>query len=103
MKFAVIKTGGKQYLVNEGKNIKIEKILGDFSVGSKVTFDQVLLTSDGENATVGKPTTGSKVEAEIVAIDRHDKIDVIRYMPKSRWYKKNGHKQPYFEVKILSI
>ena len=48
MKFAVIKTGGKQYLVNEGKNIKIEKILGDFSVGSKISCDQVLLTYDGE-------------------------------------------------------
>ena len=103
MKFAVVKTGGKQYLVNEGKNIKIEKISGDFSVGSKVTFNEVLLTSDGENVSVGKPTTGSKVEAEIVKIDKHDKVEVIRYMPKSRWYKKNGHKQPYFEVKILSI
>lgn len=103
MKFAVIKTGGKQYLVNEGKNLKIEKITGDFKVGDKVTFDEVLLTMDGENATVGKPTTGGKVTAEIVAIDKHDKIDVIRYMPKSRWYKKNGHKQPYFEIKILSV
>ncbi len=103
MKFAVVKTGGKQYLVSEGKSIKIEKILGDFKVGDKLTFDEVLMSSDGENATVGTPTLSSKVTGEIVAIDKHDKIDVIRYMPKSRWYKKNGHKQPYFEVKILSI
>jgi large subunit ribosomal protein L21 len=103
MKFAVLKTGNKQYLVNEGKTLKIEKISGDFSVGSKVTFSDVLLASDGENITIGKPTTGGKVEAEIVSIGTHDKIDVIRYMPKSRWYKKNGHKQPYFEIKILSI
>ena len=103
MKFAVVKTGGKQYLVNEGKNIKIEKISGDFQVGSKVTFNEVLLTCDGENVTVGKPTTGGKVEGEIVAIDTHEKVTVLRYMPKSRWAKKNGHKQPYFEVKILSI
>lgn len=103
MKFAVVKTGGKQYLVNEGKSIKIEKITGDFSVGSKVTFNEVLMTCDGENVKVGNPTTGGKVEGEIVAIDRHDKIEVIRYMPKSRWYKKNGHRQPYFEVKILSV
>ncbi len=103
MKFAVVKTGGKQYLVSEGKSIKIEKIIGDFKVGDKVTFDEVLMTTDGESATVGTPTLSSKVTGEIVAIDTHAKIDVIRYMPKSRWYKKNGHKQPYFEVKILSI
>ena len=103
MKFAVVKTGGKQYLVNEGKNIKIEKISGDFSVGSKVTFNEVLMICDGENVAVGKPTTGGKVEGEIVAIDTHEKVTVLRYMPKSRWAKKNGHKQPYFEVKILSI
>ncbi len=103
MKFAVIKTGGKQYLVNEGKNIKIEKMIGDFSVGSKIDFSDVLLTFSPEAIKVGAPTTGSNVTGEIVAIDRHDKITVLRYMPKSRWAKKNGHKQPYFEVKILSV
>lgn len=103
MKFAVLKTGGKQYLVNEGKSIKIEKIVGDFSVGSKITFSDILLTGDDEKLNLGFPTTGGNVTGEIIAIDKHNKIDVIRYMPKSRWYKKNGHKQPYFEVKILSI
>jgi large subunit ribosomal protein L21 len=103
MKSAVIKTGGKQYLVNEGTSIKIEKIIGEFSVGSKLTFDEVLMTAEGDNVKMGMPTTGTKVTGEIIAIDKHDKIDVIRYMPKSRWYKKNGHKQPYFEVKILSV
>lgn len=103
MKFAVLKTGGKQYLVNEGKNIKIEKIAGEFKVGDKVTFDEVLLTGEGETVNVGKPTTGGKVTGEIVAIDRHDKVTVLRYMPKSRWCKKNGHRQPYFEVKILTV
>ena len=58
MKFAVVKTGGKQYLVNEGKSIKIEKIIGEFKVGDKVTFDEVLMTTDGDNVTVGNPTTG---------------------------------------------
>lgn len=103
MKFAVVKTGGKQYLVNEGSLVKIEKLTGDFSVGSKVTFDEVLLTIDGENVKVGTPTTGTKVTGEITKIDRHDKVTVLRYMPKSRWAKKNGHKQPYFEVKILTV
>lgn len=103
MKFAVLKTGGKQYLVNEGKNIKIEKMIGDFKVGEKITFDQVLMTCDGEKVNVGTPTTGTKVTGELVNIGRHDKVTVLRYMPKSRWAKKNGHKQPYFEVKILSV
>lgn len=103
MKFAVIKTGGKQYIVNEGANIKIEKLSGDFNVGSKVTFEDVLLTTDGEGAVLGKPTTGTKVTGEIVNIGKHDKVTVLRYMPKSRWAKKNGHKQPYFEVKILTV
>lgn len=103
MKFAVVKTGGKQYVVNEGKSIKIEKLHGDYKVGSTITFQDVLLTSDGETVTVGKPTTGGTVTGEIVAIDKHDKVEVVRYMPKSRWYKKNGHKQPYFEVKILTV
>jgi large subunit ribosomal protein L21 len=103
MKFAVVKTGGKQYLVSEGKNIKIEKISGDYKVGDKLTFEEVMLSTDGDNLKVGTPTTGAKVTGEIVAIDTHDKVEVVRYMPKSRWYKKNGHKQPYFEVKILTV
>jgi large subunit ribosomal protein L21 len=103
MKSAVIKTGGKQYLVNEGKSIKIEKIIGDFKVGDKLTFDEVLMTSDEDTVKVGTPTTKTKVTGEIVAIDKHDKVTVLRYMPKSRWAKKNGHKQPYFEVKILTV
>ncbi len=103
MKFSIIKTGGKQYLVHEGKTIKIEKMIGDFAVGSKITFDEVLLNTDGEKVKVGTPTTGDKVTAEVTKIGRHDKINVIRYMPKSRWFKKNGHRQPYFEVKILTV
>mgnify|MGYP000930240402 CR=1 FL=1 len=103
MKFGVIKTGGKQYLVQEGKNIKIEKIKGDFNVGSKITFDNVLLTFQDDKVDLGTPTLKTQITGEIVKIDKHDKIEVIRYMPKSRWYKKNGHKQPYFEVKIAAF
>jgi len=103
MKFSIIKTGGKQYIVREGQLLKIEKMIGDFSVGSKITFDDVLMTTDGESVKVGTPTTGTKVTAEITNIAKHDKVTVLRYMPKSRWAKKNGHKQPYFEVKILTV
>ncbi len=103
MKFAIVKTGGKQYITKVGDKLKIEKIIGDFKVGSKVVFDNILATFTDDKVDLGTPTTTGKVEAEITAIARHDKVTVLRYMPKSRWAKKNGHKQPYFEVKILSV
>jgi large subunit ribosomal protein L21 len=106
MKFAVLKTGGKQYLVNEGMTLKVEKLSENdaaLEVGAKITFDSVLATIEGETVKLGNPTTGSKVMAEVVSLGRHAKVTVLRYMPKSRWAKKNGHKQPYTELKILSV
>jgi large subunit ribosomal protein L21 len=103
MSFAVIKTGGKQYLVNQGQMIKIEKMAGDFQVGSKVTFDQVLMRHDGTETTVGAPTVGGNVTGEIVEIGKLPTIHVVKYKSKSRYFKKNGHRQPYFKVKIESI
>ena len=103
MKFAVIHTGGKQYIAEEGKKIKIEKLEGEFKLGDKITFDNIVLSVDGDVINVGKPYTGFKVEAELVAMERYAKIDVIKYLQKSRYYKKKGHRQNYFEVKILSV
>jgi large subunit ribosomal protein L21 len=77
---------------------------GDFSVGSKVNFGDVLLRHDGNTTEVGKPTlTGKKVEGEITEIGKHDTVEVVKYKSKSRYFKKNGHRQPYFKVKISSI
>jgi large subunit ribosomal protein L21 len=103
--FAVFKTGGKQYRVSVGDLIKIEKIKGEFVVGDKVEFDQVLLKDNGTATTIGTPTiAGAKVSAEIVTIDRGPKLVVMRYIQKSRsGPKKNGHRQPFFEVKITAI
>ena len=103
MKFGILKTGGKQYIVNSGSIIKVEKIIGEHKIGDKLTFDSVLATFEGETVNLGKPTTGTKIVAEVVSMAKHPKVIVLRYMPKSRWAKKNGHRQPYFEVKILSI
>ncbi len=103
MSFAVIKTGGKQYLVSEGDTITIEKMLGDFSVGSKVSFDEVLLRHDGNATEIGKPTLSKNVEGEIVEMGKLPTIEVIKYRSKSRYFKKNGHRQPFFRVKISSI
>lgn len=102
--FAVIETGGKQYQVSVGDRIKIEKVIGDFEVGASLSFDKVLLVDNGTDTTIGAPyIAGAKVSATITEIDRHDKVVVVKYLQKSRYHKKNGHKQPYFEVKIESI
>lgn len=102
--FAVIMTGGKQYLVRTGDIITIEKLSDTMSVGDAVTFDQVLLVDDGSTTVIGKPfIAGSAVAGELVEIGRSAKIDVIQYKQKSRYYKKKGHRQPFMKVKIGAI
>lgn len=99
--FSVIATGGKQYIVKSGTKVKIEKIMGDHKEGDKITFSDVLFTFDGTKGTAGAPTiAGAKVEGVISKIGRHPKVTVIKYKQKSRYFKKNGHKQPYFEIEI---
>lgn len=103
--FAIIATGGKQYLVHEGSMLKIEKMLGEFKEGDKITFGNVLLTSTGgSEITLGNPfLKGVAVSATLKKISRYKTVDVIKYKQKSRYFKKNGHRQPYFEVQIDSI
>jgi large subunit ribosomal protein L21 len=104
MEIAVIATGGKQYRVSPGETIMIEKIAGSHKKGDKITFDKVLFVDDGKNATIGTPyISGAKVEAELVEIGREAKVTVIKYKPKSRYFKKRGHRQPFFKVKIKTI
>ncbi len=103
MKFAVIQTGGKQYVVAPGDVIKVEK-LADVAEGAKITFDKVLLTEDGSNIKLGTPTlSGAVVEAEVTKQGRADKVISVRYKAKARQQTKRGHRQPYSEVKITSI
>jgi large subunit ribosomal protein L21 len=111
--FSVIQTGGKQYLVSEGQKIKIEAMKGEltkegrkaYQVGDKLTFGEVVLSDNGKDATtLGAPfISGAKVEGEIVRIDRAKKVVVIKYKAKSNYFKKRGHRQPFFEVKITKI
>mgnify|MGYP003394045665 CR=1 FL=1 len=104
MEFAVIKTGGKQYKVSVGDVVRIEKIVGTHKVGDKVSFDKVLLVDNGKDTTIGTPyIAGAKVDATISEIGRDPKIYVIKYKQKSRYFKKNGHRQPHFKVKIDSL
>ena len=112
--FAVIQTGGKQYKVSEGSVLSIEKIKKEkadkkgnkeeYKKGDKLVFDKVLLVDDGKDTTIGTPyIKGAKVDAEIVEIGRARKILVIKYKQKSRYLRRNGHRQPFFKVKITSI
>lgn len=104
MEFAVIKTGGKQYKVSKGDSIKIEKLSDTAKIGDKVAFDQVLLVDNGSDTTIGTPfIDGAKVEATIEEIGKLPTVTVIHYKQKSRYFKKNGHRQPFFKVKINSI
>lgn len=104
MEFAVIQTGGKQYKVSKDSIVSIEKMKGEYKKGDKVSFDKVLLVDDGKNTTIGAPyINGAKVDAEIMEIGRTKKVMVLRYKQKSRYLKINGHRQPFFKVKITSI
>ena len=103
MEVAVIKTGGKQYVVSKGDAIFIEKLDGKVA-GDKVSFDQVLLVDNGSDTTIGTPTIkGAEVKGTVVTEGRAKKIDVVKYKAKSRYYKRRGHRQPYLKVKIDSI
>ena len=103
-KFAIIQTGGKQYKVSKDSLVSIEKIKGEYKAGDKIYFDKVLLVDDGKNTTIGTPyIKDAKVEAEIAQIGRAKKILVMKYKQKSRYLRRNGHRQPFFKVKILAI
>jgi large subunit ribosomal protein L21 len=97
---AIIQTGGKQYLVSTGDKIQIEKI--DGTAGDTVKFDQVLMTVDGNNVNVGKPTVdGAVVEGKVVKQGRGKKIEVLKYKAKSKYRRKIGHRQAYTEIEIV--
>ena len=101
--FAVIKTGGKQYLVTPGQKLKIEKIAKPAD-GSHVSFDQVLATGDSGMLQAGKPIVqGAKVIAEWTCEGKGKKVIVARYHSKTRYRKKKGHRQPFTEVLIKDI
>ncbi|MEK7193083.1 MAG: 50S ribosomal protein L21 [Patescibacteria group bacterium] len=102
MTFAVIETGGKQYQVSAGETISIEKL--DVSEGEAVVFDHVLLIDDGVSTKTGEPyISGSTVKGTATKQGRGKKVMVVKYKAKVRYQKKNGHRQPFTEVKIESI
>jgi len=104
METAVIKTGGKQYVVSKGLMLNIEKLPGDLKEGDKVVFEEVLMVDNGLDTTIGDPIIkGAKVSATILELGKAKKIDVVKYKAKSRYYKRRGHRQPFVKVQIDSI
>lgn len=104
MSFAVIQTGGKQYKVAVGDEIAVEKIKGDYKVGDKITIESVVMTDDGKTTVLGTPfIKGSTVSATITESGKLDKVMVVKYRQKSRYHKRNGHRQPFMSLKIEAI
>ena len=99
--YAVIKTGGKQYRVSEGQTLRVEKLPG--SAGDKITFGEVLLVG-GDTPKIGRPlVAGASVAAEITGQDRGKKIVVFKFKRRKNYRRKNGHRQPYTELKVTGI
>ncbi len=100
--YAIIKTGGKQYRVQEGDVLRVEKL--DADEGQTFEFDEVLAVSGEEGLTVGTPNVeGAKVEARVLNHGKGKKIIIYKYKPKKNYRKKQGHRQPFTEVQITKI
>ena len=100
--YAIIRSGGKQYRVEEGSIIEVERL--DANEGDKVELTDVLLLADGARVTVGSATVpGAKVTAEVVGQGRGPKVTVFKYKSKTRQRKKTGHRQPYTRLAIQEI
>ena len=99
---AVIKTGGKQYIVTPGQKIKIEKI--EKKEGLEITFDKVLLLEKSKKVEIGTPfVKNAKVIGKILSQGKAKKVIVFKYKAKTRYKKKRGHRQPFTEVEIKTI
>lgn len=100
--YAVIASGGKQYRVEEGQVLHLEKLPQE--EGETVTFDQVLLVADGDNVTVGSPMVEkANVSAEILSQERGDKIHIVKFRRRKHHMKRTGHRQYLTKVKITGI
>lgn len=100
--YAVIVAGGKQHRVKEGETLKLEKI--EAATEETITFDQVLMVSEGEDVKIGAPVVeGAKVTAEVVSQGRHKKVKIIKFKRRKHHMKRAGHRQWYTEVKITGI
>ena len=100
--YAVINTGGKQYRVTPGEQVRVEMLKGE--AGDTINFEQVLLTSDGEKILLGQPyLENSKVVGQIVRQGKGKKVVVLKYKRRKTYRRKRGHRQPFTLVRIDAI
>ena len=100
--YAVIKTGGKQYRVEQGGRLRVEKL--DAAEGDDVAFDKVLLVGEGADVKVGKPyIDGGKVEARVLAQGKAKKIEVVKFKRRKNYRRNKGHRQLFTEIEITGI
>ena len=100
--YAVIKTGGKQYRVKSGENLRVETL--DAEVGRAVVFDQVLAVGEGDSLKVGSPlVAGAQVKATVVSLGRADKVKIFKMRRRKHYQKSQGHRQNYAEVRVDEI
>ena len=100
--YAVIKTGGKQYRVAPGEELKVESLVAE--AGSTISFNEVLMVGNGDAITVGAPmVAGATVKAEVLAHGRGDKIRIIKHRRRKHYHKEQGHRQNFTAVKITEI
>ena len=101
-RYAVIKTGGKQYRVAQGDKLRVEKLAGN--VGDAISLSEVLLVGSGEGITIGKPLVGgAKVEAKIIAQDRGEKIIIFKFRRRKNYRRRSGHRQPFTALEITGL
>ena len=100
--YAIFRASGKQFRAEKGKTIRLP--LMDAEAGAKVTFDEVLLSSDGQTIKAGTPlVAGAKVEAEVVGVGKEPKIYVFKFKRRKNYRRKTGHRQKYTEVRITNV
>ena len=100
--FAIVKAGGKQYRVSTGDTVRVESLPAD--QGDTVTLDDVLMLSLDGNVEVGNPTiNGATVEAEVVGKGRDKKVIILKFKAKTRYRRKNGHRQHYTDLRVTNI
>jgi large subunit ribosomal protein L21 len=100
--YAVIATGGKQYRVEQGETLRIEKL--GLGAGDSLDFLEVLLVADGEKVSIGAPhVAGAKVSAEVLGEEKGDKLTIYKFRRRKGYRRKTGHRQTYTRVKITGI
>jgi len=102
MAYAIIRTGGKQYRVESGEQLRVEALRAE--VGASVSFDEVLLVGEGDSVRVGAPLVkGAQVQGTVVAHGRGEKVNIFKMRRRKHYQKSQGHRQSYTEVRIDAI